>query len=125
MRAALYQHLTANCSSILSWHQPYTPAAETPKPYGVIVVEDELLSLVNSKGSFVGISIWPYFAKGSFVAVDNAVKEIKSLLKGAVLTTSSGNKFEIEYVGMGRDYYDDELKALTKVLEFRTPQVGK
>lgn len=124
MRAALYQYLTANCQSIKSWYQPYTATGDTPKPYGVIQFGEDMSS-VNRLGFFDALYIWPYFNPGSFVMVDRAVKELKSLLNRTILTTANGAKFEIEYINTGRDFYDDELKALTRRLEFRIPRTGR
>lgn len=125
MRAAVYQYLVANCTNIPLWLQPYVADADTPKPYGVIAFGDELRNPVNSLGAFRTLYIWMYMPLGSFVPVDNAAGEIKSLLSDRILTTGAGNRFQIEWIQTGRDFKDDELNALGKWIEFRVPQIGK
>lgn len=124
MRVALYEYLMNNCESIKSWHQPYTATAKTAKPYGVIVFGEDMNS-VNRQGFFDSLYIWPYFDRGSYLAVDGAIKELKKLLNNTILTTATGSRLEVEYVNVGRDFDDDELKAITRRLEFRIPRAGK
>lgn len=123
MRAALYQFLTENCQSIKTWMQPYAPDNNTPPPYGVILLGDEIQSPNNSRGFFNALQIWPYFKPGSYIPVDNAVTELRKLLDGRVFTTASGMKFELEYIRTGRDYKDPDLNALTRKMDFRIPIV--
>jgi len=120
MRAAIYQYLTENCQSIKVWKQPYTAKKDDKKPYGIIVLGEEISS-VNRQGFFRDLVIWPYFDVGSFVVVDQAVAELKRLLDGKVLTTTGGSMFEIEWVHTGKDFQDDDLNALTRRIEFRIP----
>ncbi len=122
MRTALYQHLTANCTTIPTWRQPYTATADTPKPYGVIVIGEVMRSPFNRLGSFRDLYVWPYFGGSSYVPVDAAVTELRALLSDTMLTTAEGNRFAIEFTHEGKDFYDDALKALTRRLEFRIPQ---
>lgn len=124
MRAALYQFLTANCQSIQSWHQPYTPTKATPKPYGVIVIGEVMRSPVNRLGSFREIYVWPYFGGSSYVSLDGAVQEIRNLLDGKAFTKADGRMFALEWVNEGRDYRDPDLEALTRRIDFRVPLVG-
>src|SRR5690625_6908820 len=98
MRAALYQYLTANCSSIQTWRQPYSADANTPKPYGVIILGEVIKSPVNRMGSFRDLYIWPYFSGPSYLPLDAAVNEIRKLLAGTTLTTAEGDRFTVEWV---------------------------
>lgn len=125
MRAALYQYLVQNCESITSWYQSGAPNKDTKKPYGVIKLGEEMRAPLSNRGFFRELTIWPYFAPGSFVAVDKAVAEIKQLLSGSILTTSEGHMFEIEWVHTGQDFQDPDLNAITRMVEFRIPCVGK
>jgi hypothetical protein len=126
MRAAIYQYLSTNCALIETWLPPFKATAATPKPYGVIVLGEEIPSVDNRLGLFLSLTIWPYFAESaSPVQVDAAVKQIRNLLNGAKLTTSAGARFEIEGGVAGPDFYDDELKALTKRMSFRIPMIGR
>lgn len=125
MRKALYQYLTNNCVSITRWLQPYQAVADTPKPYGVILVSDDSASLNNSRGYFQEIEIWPYLKPGSFLALDEAVRELYGLLAGQYITTESGARVLLEWVGKGRDYYDPDLKAITRRMFLRMPHVRK
>lgn len=124
MRSALYEYLTEHCQSITTWRQPYTATKDTAKPYGVVVLGEVIRSPVNRQGSFREVYIWPYFGGSSYVAVDDAVKEIRGLLDGAMLTTSEGKRFTVEFVAEGRDFRDDDLEALTRRIDFRVPLVG-
>lgn len=124
MRAAIYEYLKTNCLSVKTWMQPYTPNATTPKPYGVIVMGDIIRDPFNRRASYQEVTVWPYFGGNSYVAVDKAVREIRSLLSDRTLTTKEGHRFTVEWIDVGRDFYDDDLKALTRRLEFRVPLVG-
>lgn len=124
MRKALYQYLTANCQSVKTWKQPYQADASTPKPYGVILFGERPRSPFNRRGAFQDVTIWVYFAPGSYLPVDAAVKEIKGLLAGKVLTTEDGRDFLVEWDQDGRDFYDDALQALAKRIDFTIPLGG-
>lgn len=124
MRAALYRHLTDNCQSVRTWVQPHKADAETPKPYGVIEMGEETRALGNRAGRFQGVSIWLYFAEGSYVPVDEAVDEVKHLLHNVVLTREDGRRFALEWEQTIRDYYDPDLKALGRRIDFRIPRGG-
>ncbi|HHY47096.1 MAG TPA: hypothetical protein GX506_07350 [Firmicutes bacterium] len=124
MRKALYEYLTANCQSVKTWKQPYQADASTPKPYGVIVFGERPRSPFNRRGAFQDVTIWVYFDPGSYLPVDAAVKEIKGLLAGKMLTTEDGRDFLIEWNQDGRDFYDDALQALAKRIDFTIPLGG-
>lgn len=124
MRAAIYRYLTDNCQSVRLWKQPYQAAADTPKPYGVIVFEGHLRSPFNRRGSFQGFTTWVYVEPGSYVPLDEAVSEVKALMRDGILTTRDGRRFLVEWIQDGRDFYDDDLQALTKYVEFRIPIGG-
>lgn len=121
MRKAIYQYLTANCTTIPTWTQPYMADKDTPKPYGVIILGEILPAVGNTRGAYRSLYIWPYVAGSSYLVLDAAVKEITRLLSGVTLTTDAGNRFTIEWVNEGRDFRDDDLDALTRRLEFRIP----
>lgn len=119
MRKAIYQYLTANCKTIPRWSQPYMDAP--PKPYGVIVLGEQLPAVGNTRGAYRSLYIWPYVDGESFLVLDDAVKEITKLLSGVTLATDAGNRFSVEWVNEGRDFFDNDLKALTRRVEFRIP----
>lgn len=124
MRGAIFQHLKQNCESIRAWKQPYVANRDTPKPYGVIVFEGRPRDVFNRRGAFQAFTVWVYGETGSCLALDDAIAEVKGLLKDVVLTTSVGDKFLVEWAGDGRDFYDDDLEALAKWTEFKIPIGG-
>ena len=134
MRKALYQYLTANCESITDWYQPFAATADTQKPYGVIVFGENPQNAFNNRTSFQDVSLWIYRAPGSFLSIDEAVVEIKglfvdkssqNLITGPkLLTTEKGRKFFLEWQQTGRDFYDDDLKAVAKKIDFTIPLGG-
>lgn len=121
MRAALYQHLTQNCQSVPTWKQPYQADATTPKPYGVISFQPRSRSSFNRRGAFQDLRIWIYVNPGSFLPLDAAVAEVKALLSDRVLTRKDGGQFLVEWNQDGRDFRDDDLKALAKYVDFTIP----
>lgn len=126
MRTALYQHLTNRCESITAWYQPYTADGETPKPYGVILFGERPRSPFNRRGAFQDLRIWIYIdpQKSSYLTLDAAVAEVKALLSDQLLTTKTGGRFLTEWNQDGRDFYDDDLKALAKYIDFTIPLGG-
>lgn len=126
IRACLYTYLTAN-SVVTDWYQPFVNDDTLSKPYGVIVVGEQLRSVNNRLGGFRNVEIWPYVRSGSFIALDNIVNNIRSSLerdeKGCerVFETASKYHFVLEWVHEGRDFYDPDLKALTRKLDYRIP----
>lgn len=124
MRAMIFQHLAENCRTVRKWVQPHKADANTPKPYGVIEMGEETRAIGNRAGRFQGLSIWLYFEEGSYVPVDDAVDEVRSLLHNVVLTGADGRRFALEWEQTTRDYYDPDLKALGRRIDFRIPRGG-
>lgn len=124
MRGALYQHLTQNCESVRTWKQPYTADASTPKPYGVIKFDGRPRNPGNRRTSFQDLRIWLYVAPGSFLPLDAATKEVTGLLSERILSTPDGRRFLVEWVYEGHDFYDDELKANCRYIDFTIPLGG-
>lgn len=108
MRQKIFSAL-ATCQIITTWASPGLVDKNTPKPFGIVVFEDEMQSVENSAGHFQTFTVWPYMEKGSFVDLDEAVEEIRAKLSG------------YEYEGTGKDFTDDDLEAITKVMQFRIP----
>jgi len=75
-------------------------------------------------GSFRLVEIWPYVESSNYLPLDDAVKEIRRLLSGKVLTTEAGKRFKVEWVGESDDFYDPDLDALTRRIDFQVPLVG-
>lgn len=123
MRLALYNYLTENCTSIPVWFQPYMATAEVRKPYGVIRL-GSVIPQVNRIGSLRLVEVWPYVESSNYLPLDDAVKEIRRLLSGKVLTTEAGKRFKVEWVGESDDFYDPDLDALTRRIDFQVPLVG-
>ncbi len=131
-RKAIYQHLTINCKSVPDWYQPFTATATTKKPYGVILFGDNPQNAFNRRSSFQDIQLIIYRDPGSFLPVDEAVAEVKGLfvekdawgrvLGPKLLTMEDGRKFFLEWQHTGRDFHDDELKAIGKIVYFTIPQ---
>jgi len=124
MRATLYKHLTDNCTTVRTWLQPHKATKDTPKPYGVIEIGEETPAPFNRAGRFQSVSVWLYFPEGSFVPVDAAVDEVKRLLHNVVLTGANGRRFALEWDQTMRDYYDPDLQAVGKRIDFRIPRGG-
>ncbi len=123
MRKAIYQHLIKNCTIITDWYQ--TGMSTVGNLYGVIKFEDEMESPFNRRGFFRYVSIWPYSKGEDFAEIDEAINEIANLLDGKVLETDDGFKFELELLPIGRDFRDPDLKAITRKMEFRIPQIRR
>lgn len=124
MRATLYRYLTNNCRTVRTWLQPHIPTADTIQPYGVIEIGEETRAPFHRTGRFQSVSIWLYFAEGSYVPVDAAVAEVKRLLHDVILTAADGRKFALEWDHTMRDYYDPDLQAVGKRIDFRIPRGG-
>lgn len=124
MRATLYRHLTDNCQTVRTWVQPHKADAATPKPYGVIEMGEEVRALGSRAGRIQGVSVWLYFAEGSYVPVDAAIGEVRRLLHNVTLTGPEGRRFALEWEQTSRDYYDPDLKALGRRIDFRIPRGG-
>ena len=124
MRATLYKHLTDNCTTVRTWLQPHKATKDTPKPYGVIEIGEETPAPFNRAGRFQSVSVWLYFPEGSYVPVDAAVDEVKRLLHNAELTGTNGRRFALEWDQTMRDYYDPDLQAVGKRIDFRIPRGG-
>lgn len=124
MRGALYQHLTQNCESVRTWKQPYQADATTPKPYGVISFQPRSRSPFNRRGAFQDLRIWIYVDPGSFLPLDAAVAEVKALLSDRILAKRDGGQFLVEWNQDGRDFYDDDLEALARYIDFTIPLGG-
>lgn len=124
MRMALYQFLTSHCQTVQTWKQPFTADAKTPKPYGVIQLAEETKAPFNRLGQFQDLYIWLYFPPGSYLPLDAAVAEVKALLGEQTLVTEAGKSFFIDSGRAGRDFYDTELKALAKRVDFTIPMGG-
>ena len=128
MRKALYQYLTNNCKSITDWYQPHTAGATTKKPYGVIVFGENPQNAFNRRSSFQDVSLWIYYAPGNFVPVDGAVAEIRGMFVKdggpKLLETDKGRRFFMVWQQTSKDFYDDELKAVAKKIDFTIPLGG-
>lgn len=138
-RGVLYNFLGEECETITNWYQPFfdwedaakilgvPTIGELPKPYGVILLDDEEQSANLDVGFFQGIEVWPYFEPGNFIPVDRAQSEIIKLFHKKLVTVEDYDGAEqtylLEYVGSGRDYHDTDLRAITRRLDFRTPRV--
>jgi hypothetical protein len=150
MRASLYQYLTDNCTTVSTWKQPYTADASTPKPYGVIKFDGRPRD--TSRTSFQDVRIWIYFEPGSYLSLDAAVQEVTTLLSDQLITkavpadpapveegepdmppaeepveeepTPRAKRFLVEFVYEGQDFFDDELKAICRFIDFRIPLGG-
>lgn len=151
MRASLYQYLTNNCTTVPTWKQPYTADASTPKPYGVIKFDGRPRD--TSRTSFQDVRIWIYFEPGSYLSLDAAVQEVTSLLSDQLVTKAvpavpppveeeepgdppieepveeeelapKAKRFLVEFVYEGQDFFDDELKAICRFIDFRIPLGG-
>lgn len=124
MRKALHDFLTEHCQLITAWYPPHSASVDTPKPYGVIVLDDELPAVNSNRGAYQLVQVWPYIdAETSWLDMDDVVDEIKKVFKGRVLQTESGRRFTVEYMRTGRDFHDTELEAWTRPMDFRIPQL--
>lgn len=135
LREVLYEYLQAN-SSINRWHQPFFDLQDAAdlfgvsdigaleKPYGVIVMREETGSPQTRVGWFQPVEIWPYFPPGNYLPVDAAVDEIIGLLSGHELAYD-GRYYRVEYQGTGPDYNDNDLRAITRRIDFTVPKVRR
>lgn len=124
MRKAIYQYLTANCRTVTTWKQPRQKTADTAKPFGVIVFGERAPSLTNQRGAFQDLRVWVHVELGSYLLLDAAIREVSGLLRDRMLTTEDGRRFILEWDGEGRDFEDENLKALTKYVDFTIPLGG-
>lgn len=123
MWISIYQYLSNNSKKIKEWFQVYSADSNTPKPYGVFALNDESRSQVNHKGKFIDLNIWIYFKTGQAHKLDEAMKEINKLLTNQVLTTDTGEEFLIEYVNHLKVFWDEDLEAICRRIDFRIPKV--
>ena len=127
MRATIHKYLADKCQTVHTWLQPHRPHKidpKNPQPWGVIEIGEETPAPFNRAGRFQSISVWLYFPEGSFVPVDAAVDEVKRLLHNAELTGTNGRRFALEWDQTMRDYYDPDLQAVGKRIDFRIPRGG-
>jgi len=130
LREILHGYLTDNCTCIEQWYQPFfswdgaaqalgvDDIGDLPKPYGVIVINPDRGTNIDIARRHV-IEIWPYFEPGNFMPLDEAVLEIRKILTGS-LTYDSRN-FHVSFEGTGRDYHDENLRAITRTIDFSLP----
>lgn len=119
MRAAIYDCLTANCRRVTQWYQPYVPTAATPKPYGVLILEQRVP--VTRVAAFQDITVFLYGEPGDYTVLDDVVREVKELLHERRLVTADGRTFELVWVMDSKDFYDETLKAIARYVEFTIP----
>jgi len=125
MRKAIYQYLTNNCQ-ISDWYQPNTATASTSKPYGVIQFAEEVLNPTNRRTSFQDITLWIYRPEGKCDLLDGDVADIRGLFGGErLLTTAGGKRFFLVWQQTSRDFYDEDLKAVAKRIDFTIPKGGR
>lgn len=98
------------------------PKATDTKPYLVLKMRGDLRG-VDAKWNQV--EVWPYVALGHGLDLDSIVDDVVSRLHGESLERDDGTRFVLECTYIGDEYADDELKALTRVIRFRSPKVGQ
>lgn len=123
MWQAIYQHLSNKSKKINEWFQVYSADDKTSKPYGVFALNNESNSKINHKGKFTELNIWLYFEKGQAHKLDKAMKEVKKLLSNQVLTTDLDEELLIEYVNHLKVFWDEDLKAICRRIDFRIPGI--
>lgn len=118
MRTAIQRALVANSTVITSWKQAYEPGPTTPKPYGVILMAGQVPA--NSRaGALQTVEVWLYAE--DVATLDAASIEIRRILDGQTLITTAGDKFVPQWASDGRDFWDDDLKAKTRQIDFLVP----
>ena len=133
LRQLLFDYLGDECDVIENWYQPFfnwrdaakalgvETLAEIEKPYGVIKIGEEA-EAGTTFGYTTPVEIWPYFTPGNFLEVDKAHVEIGEALANKTIKVN-GRTIDVSYMGTASDYYDDELKAITRRMDFAVPSV--
>jgi len=122
LRLALYDVLTEE-SSIKNWWQPFLATDRTEKPYGVITFGPVIRVPSGPRFRSRLMHVWIYVEKEDFTVLDDYVEEITELLTDRIVQVDSGNHYLLEWEHEGQDFFDPELNALTRRLDFRVPLV--
>lgn len=122
LRLALYDVLTEE-SSIKNWWQPFLATDRTEKPYGVITFGPVIRVPSGPRFRSRLMHVWIYVEKEDFTVLDDYVEEITELLTDRIVQVDSGNHYLLEWEHEGQDFFDPELNALTRRLDFRIPLV--
>jgi len=100
-------------------YQPSMAGPATQKPYAVVKRGGDVPTKMTH-GFEIPFQIWLYSDVTSHTVLDALQGKVIKLLMRKDLTTANGQVFSLEYEGGSEDFYDDELKALTRRVDFRT-----
>jgi hypothetical protein len=129
-RKAIKDLLTAN-TDIKNWSAPYQDNYGTIRPMGVIVMGDEARNLSNTR--FRGMTVHVYGGQG-YDDLDGLVNQVIMAftdydasgrrLGPKIIANADGPHFVVEWTSTGRDWYDPDIEAPTKSIEFVIPLGG-
>lgn len=119
MRAGIRQQLINSKIGILDCYEPNVPNKETPKPYAVVLQNDDIKNN-ETVGFKRTIEIYFYVKRTSFKSLDEIVdKAIKALHMQTVEDPKTNEVFTCIFNGIvGQDGIDEEWDALYRGLQF-------
>lgn len=126
MIKALRKYLIEH-TSIPVWMGYSFADASTQKPFGTFRRGGRSRDLNNIEGGLISFEIRPYLddQTADYADLDRVAREVRLALSDAIITTSDGSRFMVEFVSEGSDYRDPDWKALTRPMYFQIPTVGR
>ena len=92
------------------------------KPYLVLKAGGEAPTNIR-QGFERPFEVWLYCDRTTFNELDDLEDKVIRALWGVDLVTGENQTFSLEYTGSSPDYYDEEWKALTRQVSFRTHRI--
>lgn len=122
MIASLRNWLQSNLTTVRTWYQIETVPSTASLPFGVIEIGTDQRVVNNARGMVREVRLTVYMPQGSWVAVDDAVEEIRTKLHGQVLTrVSGGERFRLEWAQTTTGWPDPVRKAFARTVIFQVP----
>lgn len=123
MRKAIRTRLLNTVSDVSGRvYEPFVPGPSTEKPYFVVKRAGDVPTRMKY-GFEVPFEVWLYCDRTSLSELDSLQSKVVKSLNRVDLQTAGGQTFALEFRGASEDYYDEDWKALTRRLDFRTARV--
>jgi hypothetical protein len=123
MRKAIRQRLIDKIPEVAGRvYEPYMAGPSTKKPYIVLKYGGDIATGMRY-GFEVPFEVWLYCERTTFKELDVLESKAIRALLGVDLVSSSDQTFSLKYNGSSSDFYDEDWKALTRQLDFRTNRI--
>ncbi len=122
MRAAIFTKLKEITAFGDRVFQAFTAPSGTATPYCTFKVTSTIKAVGNRAGQFLGLEVYIYGSKTSFVALDTLVKSVIGKLDKVTLTYSTTKKFVCELDSVTEDMYDETDDKFVKRVSFYIAQ---